>query len=99
MKHYDFDIQFLNDREEKRSTTDYTVMRYGVFVNYIYIFTEMVFNTNLNLDVKKVFLFNDETVNMEHVLSTCSCLRASDLITEMLVLREFLALLCSFAQS
>lgn len=85
----------MTGRKEKR-TIGYTVTLYGVFAKYM--LPEMVFNTHLNLDIK-VFLFNDETLNMEHVLSTCSCLCASDLIREMLVLREFLAALCSFVQS
>lgn len=85
----------MTGQKEKR-TTGYAVMLYGVFAKYM--LSEMVFNTDLNLDIK-VFLFNDETLNMEHVLSACSCLCASDLIREMLVLREFLAALCSFVQS
>lgn len=87
----------MTGRKEERAT-GYTAMHYGVFAKHIYMLSEMVFNTDLNLDIK-VFLFNDETLNMEHVLSTCSCLCASDLIREMLVLREFLAALCSFVQS
>lgn len=48
----------------------------------------------LEFGCKRVFLLNDETVNMNmHVLSAPSC---SDLIPETLVLREFLAALCSF---
>ena len=40
--------------KEKRAA-NYTVMHYGVFAKYIYMLSEMVFNTNLNLDIKKYF--------------------------------------------
>lgn len=54
MKNHDFGIQSLNGRGIE-CNTDYTATDYGVFANYIYICTEMIFNTNLNLDVKEYF--------------------------------------------